>query len=251
MSAGIFLIGLAALTGMVCQRAAGFGYALVAVPIFALVLGPYNGVLLSNTLSVFVNLFVLAGTWRGLYLKSLAVLVPAGLCGVVAGVVAAHTLPAAYLLIVAGLGIVAMVGRLWFAGRSTKSDTADSAAVQRSKGWRGMIGTGFLSGTLQAATGTGGPPMAIYAARVRWPLELFVPTMQVFNIIVGVFTLALKGPVPLDWQALLALLMCLAVGAWIGALVVRRIDAGRIRSFSMLLATTGGLAAFSKGVLAL
>ena len=236
------LVGLAAMIGMMIQRSTGFGSALISMPIFCLVLGPFHGVLLTNALSVPVNSVVLMSTWRGLHLRRLTILVPAGLAAAIPGAWAAHALPKPYLLMFAGLVIVGLVVGLELSQHRNRESVHMGTRMR-------LLRTGAASGFLQAATATGGPPMAVFATRSRWPVSSFVPTMQSFNIIIGVFAIVLKGPPEFVLNKAVGLLACLLVGSILGAKLVKWLPENRLRALSVLLALAGGLAAFTKGLL--
>src|SRR5262249_57026155 len=111
-----------------------------------LVTGPRDGVALTNLLAIVVALAVFASSARHVDMARLLVLVPAGLVGVVPGVIVFRLLPAGPLQvavgIVTGLGLAAVV----------------TAPPLRAKPRLATsLGAGAVSGFTTAIAGAGGP----------------------------------------------------------------------------------------------
>ena len=66
---GLILLAVAVLLGACTQRLTGIGFALVASPLLVLVLGPTDGVHVSNVLNLAVSLVVLSQTYRNIDLQ--------------------------------------------------------------------------------------------------------------------------------------------------------------------------------------
>lgn len=244
------LLGLSAAAGIMAHRATGFGFALVSVPLFALLVGAEQGVALCNVLFVPVCLAVLAGTWRGLRWELLWPFVPPAMVGAILGVVATRLVSDAALLVLSGAVVIVLVVRM-LTSRGTPSAPVDDAAILPTR-LPAAVSTGLLSGVLQGATATGGPPMAIHAQRHGWPNLVAVPTMQCLNVLMGTVAVGARGLSPgVDVTALIVVAGFLVVGAVAGELVARRLPATVLLRGSAGLAIAGGLSAVVKGVLAL
>ncbi|HYH33464.1 MAG TPA: TSUP family transporter, partial [Pseudonocardia sp.] len=100
--AALALLAVAVLVGTGTQRITGLGFALVSAPFLVLLLGPFTGVLLANTLSLTTNLVVLAQTWRAVDVRKALLLAVPALAAVMPGAWVARTLPAPLLAIIAG-----------------------------------------------------------------------------------------------------------------------------------------------------
>jgi len=102
------------------QRVSGIGFSLIAVPMLVLLVGPYQGVALANLLAIVVATTTLASTWRSVDRRRVWTLVPAGLLGVVPGVLVSRTLPNDVLqvliggLVLLGMALVAFTSRVRF-----------------------------------------------------------------------------------------------------------------------------------------
>jgi len=183
------LIAAASMMGMAIQRSVGLGFALTAAPIFSLVVGPFDGVLLANALALVVTSTVLVSTWRGVDLRKFAVLAGAGVIAVVPGALLASRLPTPLLQIFAGTTVtVILLLQLRHRHRG--------APVVTEAPWT-MPAAGAACGFLNATAGAGGPPVAIYAAATRWENRSYVPTLQLTFLCVNLGSLLAKGlPTP-------------------------------------------------------
>ncbi|MFP5312482.1 MAG: TSUP family transporter, partial [Actinomycetes bacterium] len=96
----------ATFVGACTQRITGLGFALVAAPFLSMVLGPFDGVLLVNTLGAVTSLLILAQVFKEVeYRRVLLMLVPA-LAAILLGSWVAVQVPAALLSILVGAMIL-------------------------------------------------------------------------------------------------------------------------------------------------
>lgn len=72
-----FLLGGIIMLGASVQRLAGIGFALVSAPALVLLLGPAEGVVLSNCAAGAISAIGLASSWREVRLAAMAPLVVA------------------------------------------------------------------------------------------------------------------------------------------------------------------------------
>ncbi|KJK54967.1 hypothetical protein, partial [Saccharothrix sp. ST-888] len=79
------VLGCIVLLGASVQRLAGIGFALVAAPVLVLLLGPAQGVVLSNCAAGAISAVGLAGSWRQVRLAAMLPLVGAAACTVPVG----------------------------------------------------------------------------------------------------------------------------------------------------------------------
>lgn len=241
-------LGGATAVGMAAQRATGFGFALVSVPLFGLLIGAGPAIALCNMLFVPVNLVVLLGTWRGLRWGLLRPFVPAGLLGAGVGVLARVQIPDSVLMVAAGATVILLVLRMLWVGRQLPEPDADGSGIVPTRR-RAALNTGLLSGLLQGATAMGGPPMVVHAHRHGWPSWIAVPSMQCFNVLVGAIAVGAAGFTPSVGTTDLGIIaVFLLVGSGIGAVAARLLPAGSLLRMSAALAIAGGGAAVLKGL---
>ncbi len=231
-------MALAVFAGALLQRVSGLGFALVASPFLALVAGPYEGILLSNLLGIVVSLTVLATTWRDVELSRAAILVPAGLIGVLPGVAAARWLPPRPLEVTVGLLVIA--GLL---------ATVLGSHVELAATLTRTTALGLVSGFMTATAGVGGPALTVYALATRWRQAAFAATAQISFAAQAIAALALKGLPRLPWAVLAALAVAAGVGLAAGHLLARWLPAVYVRRTVIGIAFLGAAAAVVKGLL--
>ena len=151
----------------VIRSAFGFGEALIAVPLLALVLPVEVAAPVAVLLSITVAAVVLAQDWREVHLGSAGSLVFSTLFGIPVGLLVLKTVPES--LVKAGLGIV-IVG---FAAYSLASRRRYQLKNDR-LAWLFGFGAGVLGG----AYGMNGPPLVVYGALRGWSPANFRATLQ-------------------------------------------------------------------------
>lgn len=133
------------------QTVTGFGFSLAALPVFTLLYGTRDGIVVNLLLSATTNLWV---SWRN---RSDAVpdlvrpLVAGGLAGLVPGLLVFHFASGQVLRLGIGAMLVVAVA-LRLSGRGITVRLSPAASVV----------TGGLSGFLQGSIGLGGPPVSLY-----------------------------------------------------------------------------------------
>ncbi|HEY8534511.1 MAG TPA: sulfite exporter TauE/SafE family protein [Micromonospora sp.] len=242
MNLNLTLVGLAiiAIVGSVIQRTTGIGFALIVSPCYSILLGPVQGVILSNLTSLGINLAILALTWRDVDWKRLPYLVVPGVLAVIPGGWIALTLPSPFLSIVVGAAV--LVAAVLAMRRP---------AIPALAGRWGIIGAGASSGFMNAIAGVGGPPIAIYAATTNWSIASFIPTSQVTYISVNFTSLLVKGWPSAGWTELSAAVVGVGIGALLGAIVANKIPEKQCFVLALVVAAIGGTAGIVRGVVSL
>jgi uncharacterized membrane protein YfcA len=231
------VIGVAAAV----QVVTGFGFALVGVPLLALVLDAHTAVLLALLLGVLVAVQqAVAG--RGVLDRGVVTRL---LGGAVAGLplgLYAFTHSSARAL-TAGIGAMILV--------TTVLLTRGFTLRRRSPALD--LGIGVLTGFLTTSTGTPGPPLvAVLQARGVAP-EVFRATVSLVFATIDVLAVggfALRGD--LTGSLLVAALTTLpgmALGAWVGTLVRPLLSAGTFRVVVLVLLAVAGVSAIATAVL--
>jgi uncharacterized protein len=229
-------LALGVLAGAGTQRVTGLGFALVSSPLLVLVLGPYQGVLLANVLSLAANLAVLAMTWRDVEVsRALRLALPALLL-VPVGAWVARRLPASVLMVVIGLLVVAALGAMLVSSR---------ARVFRGTG--GAVAAGALSGFMNVTAGVGGPAITMYAVSTDWDHRTFVPTMQLYFALLNAGSIAAKGLPTVGLVQAVVAGLALGLGLLGGQLLAGRVRPHRARQAVVILALLGAAATVVKG----
>ncbi|MDN5790976.1 MAG: sulfite exporter TauE/SafE family protein [Micrococcales bacterium] len=152
------------------QAASGFGYALVAVPIFALAVDTRTAVVATTALGFILTAstgwrereHVQVATARRVFLASLA--------GMPLGLVLLARLDSRWLSLTIAVSVLILVLLLW-----REVSLPRGVGVER--------GAGLASGVLLTATGMNGPPVALALQALNYPARQFRATMQ--GIFVG------------------------------------------------------------------
>jgi uncharacterized membrane protein YfcA len=149
------------------RSAIGFGEALVAVPLLALIIPVGVAAPLAVLLSITVAAVVVASDWRSIHLKSAVYLVIPTLAGIPIGLFALRTAPESLLKL--ALAIVIVAFSIWSLARGAQLELKDDrlAAV-----------FGFAAGILGGAWGMNGPPLAVYGSLRKWTPANFRATLQ-------------------------------------------------------------------------
>ncbi|MCX4750809.1 sulfite exporter TauE/SafE family protein [Kitasatospora sp. NBC_01287] len=234
------LLGAVVLAGASVQRMAGIGFALVAAPALALLLGAGPGVVLSNCAAGAISAIGLATSWRQVRPAAMVPLVAAAAVSVPLGAWVAARLPEPQLFVSMGAMVSVAVLLVIFGTR-----------VAALRGLRGALAAGAASGFMNSAAGVGGPALSLYAVNAGWTVREFVPNAQFYGLLVNLFSLLAKGVPRLGRPAWLAVSAALLLGALIGRELAERVPERRARTVVLLLALAGGLTTLAKGLLEL
>ena len=145
----------------------GFGEALLAVPLLALVMPVGVAAPLAVLVSITIAFLILVQDWRLVHVRDAGWLVLSTLFGIPLGLVLLRTAPESIVKMILAVIIIAFSVYSLTGGR-TRELTDDRFA------WF----FGFQAGVLGGAYGMNGPPLAIYGALRRWPPAHFRATLQ-------------------------------------------------------------------------
>ncbi len=175
------LVLVVAFVATLIRSTFGFGEALIAVPLLALILPVGIVAPLAVLLSITVATVVVAQDWRRIHVRSAGWLLGSTLAGIPLGVAllasSHHRLVKAVLAMV----IVGFAG-YFLMGKKPPELKNDS------RGW--LVGCGFLAGVLGGAYGMNGPPLVMYGAMRRWSPQHFRATLQGYFLPASVVAMA-------------------------------------------------------------
>lgn len=236
---GALAIGGAVLIGALTQRLTGVGFALVASPLLVLILGPIQGVVITNVFGVATALMVYVFHIRGVEYRKVLPILAAAAVAVIPGALLAQALPAHVLAIGAGSLVVAALALSVLAKR-----------IPHVKAWPGQVVAGAVSGFMNVIAGVGGPAITAYAVASEWEHRRFAISVQFYFAVLGTLSLIGRGALPtisaIDW---VAATVALALGLLGGQLLSRWVPVKVARSVCLILALVGGLAVIARGVL--
>lgn len=242
---GLFLIVLAFIVvGVVAQRIAGLGFALLVAPFLVLILGPHTGVLLANICTVVSSTLIVGRVWRDIDWSTYRWLAVPSLFGSVPGSILAVVVPSAPLSVT--VGVVVLLALI------------SSLVLQRSdvvvRGNAPKVAAGFLGGLTNAMAGAGGPAISAYAVLSRWPQRSFAATLQPFFVTIGTVTVVVKllldpsqAPALEAWMWI-AIVLVIVTGIFLGEKLTRFVRDDQARRFVIVIAFIGAGLAVIKGL---
>src|SRR5579863_7627242 len=151
----------------VIRSAFGFGEALVAVPLLALLMPVNVAAPVAVLVSITVALIVVAQDWRKIHLRSAGWLVLSTLFGIPLGLWLLKAVPEP---VVKGILAVIIIG---FSAFSLRTGNRHELKNDR-LAWL----FGFAAGVLGGAYGMNGPPLVIYGSLRQWSAQHFRATLQ-------------------------------------------------------------------------
>jgi uncharacterized protein len=149
----------------------GFGEALVAVPLLALLAPITIATPLATLLSVTVGGVVILQDWRRIHFRSASWLIGATIFGIPIGLLLLTSSHSTAVKIVLALVII---------GFSLYSLLRSGRMVLERDHNGLLLACGFAAGILGGAYGMNGPPLAIYGAMRQWSAQHFRATLQAY-----------------------------------------------------------------------
>jgi hypothetical protein len=177
----ILYILLVVFLATLIQSTFGFGQAVVAVPLLALVIPLPIVSPLVVLLSITIGVVVVIQDWREVHLSSVIWLLVPTFLGIPLGIA---LLASSHPHIVKGLLAIVIVA---FAGNSLLG-RKPPALPSDSRPW--LLGCGFFAGVLGGAYGMNGPPVVMYGAMRGWSPQHFRATLQGYFLISSLVALA-------------------------------------------------------------
>lgn len=228
----------AVLMGAAVQRITGMGMSLICAPVLMFIFGPLSGVALASGVGLLASTGILALTWRCLDLRRGLFLAVGASAVVPPAAYALRLVDSSALKVIAGLLVLGAV--LLTLRQETGRVSTDGTAVR--------LITGAFSGFLGVAAGVGGPPAAVYAARVSWSGPSVVPTFQVLFLVVGGLTLASAGDLEISVHSWTVLLAAMAAGFGVGSFLASRVPAKAAQRSTLWISAAGAVATMVSGV---
>lgn len=202
----------------------GFGLALIAVPLLALLIPVEQAAPAVVLASITIASIILLQDWRRVQFRGAGWLLVSTLFGIPVGLLLLKTAPETTVKALLATVIIAIAVHSLL-GRSRYELQNDRLA------WL----FGFSAGVLGGAYGMNGPPLVIYGALRRWPPQQFRATLQAYFLpaslagmcgywLVGLWTPAVS-------RLYLTSLPAIVVATLAGRLKARRIQAERFATY--------------------
>jgi uncharacterized membrane protein YfcA len=229
----------AAFLGAFAQGVAGFGSALVAMPLLALVIGVRDAAALVALISLAVNVALLLPARRALPWRLVGTLLAGSAVGIPAGVLFLAGVDARLARALLGATLVVIGAVLLGVRRAGAVPAAGPAGGS-------ALAVGALAGLIGGAFNANGPVIALYAAGRGWEKRQAHAAMQLYFLASGVAIVALHGAGGITSRPVLLAagfsLPFLAAGSLAGWAVHRRVDEGRYRLLLRLALLAAGAA---------
>ena len=207
----------------VIRSAFGFGEALVAVPLLALLMPVEVAAPVAVLVSITVALIAVIQDWRHIHIRSAGWLVVSTMAGIPLGLLLLKAVPEPVVKTILAAVIIAFSAHSLF-GRERGELATDRFA------WV----FGFSAGILGGAYGMNGPPLAVYGSLRRWKPQHFRATLQGYFLpasLAGLWGYRLAGL----WTPAVNRLYLLSLPAVAVAIVVGRIINRRLSHRQFLL----------------
>jgi uncharacterized membrane protein YfcA len=217
--------------GACVQTIAGFGSALIIMPILTQFIGVQTAASVMALVGATVTLSVLYQNRGGLRWREAGRLLAGSVVGVPLGALALKFLPPAPVM--ALLGVVLLIYGIYTlaAARSTSTPGGVALPCDREPAPSRRATTalvGFCSGLLGGAYATDGPPLVIYGSIKKWPKESFRSILQACFLVNGILIVACHGAGGLVTRDVIAYCIYgipgMLAGLLIGTLLDRRIN---------------------------
>ncbi|MEO9078041.1 MAG: sulfite exporter TauE/SafE family protein [Rhodanobacter sp.] len=162
----------------VIRSAFGFGAALIAVPLLALLMPVSVAVPVAVLISITVAVFLLALDWRHVHVRSAGWLVLSTLAGMPLGLLLLTQVPEGIVKVCLGTVIIAFSGFLLFRRHQPLLTNDNFTPI-----------FGFVAGILGGAYGMNGPPLVLFGTLRGWSPLHFRATLQGYFLPASILTM--------------------------------------------------------------
>jgi uncharacterized membrane protein YfcA len=215
----------------VIRSAFGFGEALIAVPLLALIIPVGIAAPVAVLLSITIAAVVVVQDWRKIHLRSTGWLLLPTFLGIPLGIALLTSVHQHAIKIALAIVIIAFSGYS-ILGRKPPELHRDSHV------W--LLGCGFIAGVLGGAYGMNGPPLVVYGAMRRWSPQHFRATLQGYFLPASIFAMAGYGLAGL-WVPAVTHYYLISLPAALPAIFIGRFINHRLRGDSFLVYVHVGL----------
>jgi uncharacterized protein len=202
------------------RGAFGGGFAIIGIPLLALVIDPITAGALLAPLFIVIDIFAIRywkpSTWSR---PDLVRLIPSLITGIGLGYLALRVLDRHAVAIIVAVVTLAFAA-LWFRG--------GGRIVPRPRSTPKAIAAGLTSGIASMMAHSGGPPLAMYLLPLGLSKELYAGTTSLFftvgNAVKAGPWLALAQPTAELWTLMALCVPAAPLGVWAGWTLHQRLD---------------------------
>lgn len=223
------IVGLCAVAGgaAAMQSVSGFGFALISVPLFAIVIDAKDAVALASLLGLASSVVLFARAHRDVCWPVAGRMLGAACAGMPLGL---------YVLVVVDervlRGVIAVVVGLLTVSLAT-------GVTVRGRGRAVDVSAGFVSGVLNTSVSTNGPPLVLALQAQGLAPNVFRATISavfvVSSIVGDVLFLAAGRYTAEVWRAAAVAAPAMVAGWLVGAVIAPRVPPERFRTLVLVL----------------
>ena len=212
----------------------GFGFALVAVPLLAVIADPVTAVPMVLLLEVVGSLQLLPGLWRSAHLRSVMLLVAGALLATPIGLYGLAAIPADVMRLIIGLVVLA----------TTCALAAGLKAIQEPRP-PATFGVGILSGLLNGAAAMSGPPVVLFYLNAQTAMHVGRASIVLYFLLSDTVAIAFAGASGLLGSSTVLLAAATVPALFVGQVIGTRLFRSalqrhyRIVAIVILLAVSG------------
>jgi uncharacterized protein len=235
MDSSTLYVVLVVFLATLIRSALGFGEALLAVPLLALLLPLRVAAPLAVLLSISIAGIIVIQDWQKIHLRSTGWLLFATLFGIPLGLLLLTSSHQQTAKVALAIVLITFSAYSVFGSKPLELKTDNLA-------W--LFGCGFFAGVLGGAYGMNGPPLAIYGAMRRWSPQHFRATLQGYFLpasIIGMAGYWLAGL----WVPAVTHYYLMSLPAMLPAILLGRLVNHRLREETYLKYVYSGLAAIA------
>lgn len=180
--------------GSFVQTIAGFGSALVIMPLLTYYIGIQSAATVMALVGGAVIATVLYQNWGGLRWREALLLLSGSVIGIPLGTYALKVLPPSP--VIALLGAMLLIYGVYSLMAGTSGAVAAPAEMAGGWGVRRVVTAWFVgltAGCLGGAYATDGPPLVIYGSAKRWPKDAFRSILQACFLVDGILIIVCHG----------------------------------------------------------
>jgi uncharacterized protein len=252
----LLLLGLGAFGGAVVQSATGFGFAIVAAPLFLIAMNSHAALQVLVVVHLVQTVMMLRGVWSLVPLRLLRTLVVGALVGCPLGLLVFMRLDVNALKLTVGVLILMFTTLLtarevgWFS-RKSPDHAADGTRGERALPPLATL-TGAISGAMTALLVMPGPPLMLYLSHAPLPhgnaralAVAFFGLCYLFVTALNTFWAGMGDGV---WWLALALAPIVYIGTLTGHRLSRYLTQGGFRMAVLMLLVLSGLGAILSAI---
>jgi len=218
----VFLGGVSMLSSFL-QSLTGFGFGIVMMAVMPLFLPYQSALAISTTLSMTLNVVILARCWRDVDLKQLTLPIIFCLCGSTFGTFLMASKPSPVYK--QALGVFLILLAIWlyfFSDRVRIKPTALNAGL-----------AGIVSGACGGLFSVNGPPMVLYFISVIKDKKTYMATIQCYFMINNMYLLAIRYFNHLIPDGIMTSILWglggLVIGSFIGTRLFKKLESDSLK----------------------